>query len=220
MASDSTPSDFRLVGRRGHLRQRAAAERAVHASEQAQEQRALPAIVRQRNRPIVVHRRHDEVGRAVAGLNRRLAELRHERPFPVSDRRVLYRAAWICEAANSTRQHKNGSSRSASGSRPVRSHSCRGFLHEFLGPDAVAAIQVDRREAVVAREDQLRLSDPLGQRERLAIRVLRLLELAAALMDLRDHDQRNGEVIELSQLAVERRRPPAPLEGLRFRSDR
>ena len=77
------------------------------------------------------------------------------------------------------------------------------FLHEFLGPTAVAAIQVDRCEAVIAREDQLRLSDPLSQHECLSIRILRLLELAAALMDLRNHDQRDGEVIELSQLAVE-----------------
>ena len=79
-----------------------------------------------------------------------------------------------------------------------------GLLQELLRPRAVAAIQVDGRQAVVAREDELRLSDPLRQRQRLAIRGLRFLQLAAALMDLRHHDERNGEVIQLAELAVER----------------
>ena len=79
-----------------------------------------------------------------------------------------------------------------------------GLFHVLLRPHAVAAIQVDRGETVVAREDQLRLPNPLSQRERLAIRVVGLLELAAALMDLRDHDERNREVVQLPQLAVER----------------
>ena len=69
MASESTPSGRKLVGRRGHLRQRAAAERAVHAWKQAEQQRRLAAIVRQRNRPVLLHRRHGEIGRVLAGLN-------------------------------------------------------------------------------------------------------------------------------------------------------
>src|SRR6478735_12476338 len=79
-----------------------------------------------------------------------------------------------------------------------------GFLHELLGTGAVAAIQVDRGQAVVAGEDQLRLADPLGERERLTVGVIRFLELSAALMDLRHDDQRNGEVVQLPEVAVER----------------
>ena len=65
MASESTPSDFSWSDVDGHLRQRAPAERAVQAPEQTEQQRRPPAVVGQRNRPILVHRRHDEVGRAV-----------------------------------------------------------------------------------------------------------------------------------------------------------
>jgi len=76
-------------------------------------------------------------------------------------------------------------------------------VQEFFRPHAVAAIQMDRREAVVARHDQLRLADLLSEGERFAIRRFCLRELTPALMDLCDDDQRNREMIQLSEFAVE-----------------
>ncbi len=94
-----------------------------------------------------------------------------------------------------------------------------GFLHELLSPHMVASIQINRRQAVVAGNDQLRFADFLSQRERFAIRLVRLLKLAAALMDLRDHDERYGKVVQLSQFAIECRCGVSPPRGLPFRSD-
>ena len=77
------------------------------------------------------------------------------------------------------------------------------FFHELCGTDPVSTIKVNRREAVVARQDQLRLAYLFRQRERFMIDLLRLLELALTLMDLRHHDQRNRQVIQLFEFAVE-----------------
>ena len=59
----------------------------------------------------------------------------------------------------------------------------------LLGAGPVAAIETDRGQPVVAGEEQLRLACLFRQRERLAIRVVRLLKIALALVDLRHDDQ-------------------------------
>src|SRR5207237_9031359 len=69
---------------------------------------------------------------------------------------------------------------------------------------------------IVAWDDPLRLSHFLGQRERFTKGPLRLVKMTLRLMDLRDHDERYGEMIELSQLAVQRGRCVRGLETFGF----
>ena len=68
---------------------------------------------------------------------------------------------------------------------------------------SVTTIEANRREPIVTRQNQLWLLDPFGKRQCLAIRLLRLLKLALALMDLPHHDERYRKMIQLPQLAIE-----------------
>ena len=90
-----------------------------------------------------------------------------------------------------------------------------GLFHIFARAYPVATVEMNRREAVVAGQDELRLPSLLGQCERLAICLLRLLKCAATLVDLRDHDERHSEVIQLSELAIEIGSRPRRLQALR-----
>src|SRR5262245_36118275 len=78
-----------------------------------------------------------------------------------------------------------------------------GFEHELLGLRFLAHIEIRGGEAVVAGKQQLGLADALDQVERLAIVAERSLGVAAALVDLAEHDERDGQVVELAELAVE-----------------
>ena len=80
------------------------------------------------------------------------------------------------------------------------------FGHVLLRAIPIPPIEANGGEAVIARDNKLRLADLFGYRQRLAVFVVRLLKLAPTLMDLCHDDQRHGKVVELPQLAVERRR--------------
>src|SRR2546425_875207 len=67
----------------------------------------------------------------------------------------------------------------------------------------VAEVQVERRQAVIARKQELRLAGLLGQAERLGVVLKRAGSLTSALVDLAEHDQWNGQVVELAELPVE-----------------
>src|SRR5262245_37686717 len=84
----------------------------------------------------------------------------------------------------------------------------RGLLHLVtpgqppLGFRLVPGVDGQRGEAVVAREQQLRLANGAGDVERFAIIPRALLALAAALMDLGEDDQGHWEVTALPEAAI------------------
>src|SRR5712691_2920558 len=80
----------------------------------------------------------------------------------------------------------------------------------------VVEVQVERGQAVIARKQELRLAGLLGQAERLGVVLERAGSLTAALVDLAEHDQRDGQVIELAELPVELDRGLRGLHALRL----
>src|SRR5438034_7675895 len=72
-----------------------------------------------------------------------------------------------------------------------------------LGFRFVAALDRERGQPFVAREQELRLADRLRHVERPLVVVSARFVVATALIDLRQDDERNGKVITLSQPFVE-----------------
>src|SRR5512147_3165213 len=70
-------------------------------------------------------------------------------------------------------------------------------LEPAIGLGLVAALDRKRAQAVVAGHQQLRLADSLGELERLGVVAPARFGVAAALVDLREDDQRHGEVATL-----------------------
>jgi hypothetical protein len=79
----------------------------------------------------------------------------------------------------------------------------------------VVTVEVERGQAIIAREEELRLPCRLDEGERLLIVAPRQLRVAMALLDLAQHYERHRQVVELAELAVEvegrLRRREAPL---------
>src|SRR5262245_42900378 len=84
----------------------------------------------------------------------------------------------------------------------------RGFLHLAtlgqppLGLSLVPGVDGQRGEAVVAREQQLRLAHGAGDVKRFAIIPRALLALATALVDLGEDDQGHWKVTALAEAAI------------------
>src|SRR5207247_10476520 len=67
----------------------------------------------------------------------------------------------------------------------------------------VAEVQVKRGQAIVAGEQELRLARLRDQAERLPVALEGARGVAVALVDLAQHDERDSEVVELTELPVE-----------------
>ena len=68
-------------------------------------------------------------------------------------------------------------------------------------------IEAQRRKAIIARKQQLRLACFQSHRQRFVVVTTGQLRLAVALMNLSKHDQRHGEMIALIQRPIDRDRP-------------
>src|SRR4030095_1764582 len=73
----------------------------------------------------------------------------------------------------------------------------------LLGQAFVAEVQMDGGEAIIAGEQQLWFSGILGERERFLVVRDRSRRIAVTLVDLPEHDQRHGEVVELTEAPIE-----------------
>src|SRR5205807_698518 len=73
----------------------------------------------------------------------------------------------------------------------------------MLGLALVLVLDRQRRKPVVAREEELRLTELLRERERLAILRRASHEVSAALVDLREDDDRDRQMSLLPEPAIE-----------------
>src|SRR5262245_16123279 len=84
-----------------------------------------------------------------------------------------------------------------------------GFLHgPALGEPSLGflleiALDRERGEPLVARHQELRFTDRLGDREGPSVVVLTALVVAAALVDLPQDDQRHRQVVLLAEVLIE-----------------
>lgn len=82
---------------------------------------------------------------------------------------------------------------SASGSMPAR---CSAFV-------PLPSVEIERSKSVVAGKQELRIADPLGQRQGLLVRGERGCAIAVTLVNLAQDDQRHGEMVDQAEPAVE-----------------
>src|SRR5262245_14837614 len=75
---------------------------------------------------------------------------------------------------------------------------------------------MQRGEAIVAREHELRFAGALDEAERLVIALERTRRVAVALVDLTEHDQRYREVVELTELTIQLDGGPRRFDALRL----
>jgi len=72
-----------------------------------------------------------------------------------------------------------------------------------FGLRVIAHLEIESGQAIVARKEKLRLTDLLGDCERLLVLGECLLRLTVTLINLPQNDQRNGQVIKLTQAPIE-----------------
>ena len=112
------PERLQLLGARGHLRDRAPAERAVQPAEQPEKQPLAVAIIRERDAAIRLNRRQREIRRAIAGLQQAFKSERHK------------------SSSTQEGQHQQGI-----GIDPRVFAELLGLLHVLLGQFPVAAMR-------------------------------------------------------------------------------
>src|SRR5258708_5552341 len=103
----------------------------------------------------------------------------------------------VCVSAKERKDHQRVRLHAGSRANRLRLRQV-GFGH-----DLVASVEIKGRQTVVAREEELGLPNLLGEGQRLLVHGKGLAMLAVALVDLTEHDQGHGEVIEEAQSSVE-----------------